>query len=139
MKVFVYATDLSDREWHNLSRLLPPEKTGGRPRIHTRRLVCDAIFYLAPAGCAWHLLPGNSSRLGGPRTPLSPVAFGGRVAVPASPLAPPGQEVARAEPPSRRQPPPTSQSAQPASGGSLPGWDGGRKVNWARKRHLQSR
>ena len=59
MKVLVYATDLSGREWRKLRCLLPPEKTGGRPRKHTRWLICNAIFYLVRAGCAWHLLPCN--------------------------------------------------------------------------------
>ncbi len=46
MKILVYATDLSDREWKKLARLLPSAKQGGRPRKHARRLICDAIFWL---------------------------------------------------------------------------------------------
>ena len=52
MKVLVYATDLSDREWQKVRRFLPPAKRGGRPRKHPLRLLCDAIFYLVRAGCA---------------------------------------------------------------------------------------
>ena len=46
-----------------MARLPPPLKTGGRPRIHPRRLICDAIFYLARAGCARHLLREDEPEL----------------------------------------------------------------------------
>ncbi len=59
MKVLVYSTDLSEHEWRKARRFLPPAKHGGRPRKRPRGLICDAIFYLVRAGCAWHLLPRN--------------------------------------------------------------------------------
>jgi putative transposase len=52
-----YTTDLTDGEWHILEPLLPPEKTGGRPRKYPRREVLNGIQYVLRAGCAWRLMP----------------------------------------------------------------------------------
>jgi transposase len=52
-----YATDLSDAEWALLEPLIPPPKTGGRPALHSRRQICDAILYQLRGGAAWRLLP----------------------------------------------------------------------------------
>jgi len=35
----------------------PCPKTGGRPAVHTRREIVNAIAYWLRAGCAWRLLP----------------------------------------------------------------------------------
>lgn len=53
----IYLTDLSDAEWHRLSRLVPAPKHGGRPLKYSRRAILNAIFYLVRAGCPWRLLP----------------------------------------------------------------------------------
>ena len=52
-----YATDLTDREWALLAPLIPPPKPGGRPVVHDRRELVDAMLYWLRAGCAWRLLP----------------------------------------------------------------------------------
>ena len=52
-----YTTDLSDEEWHLLEPLLPPEKTGGRPRKYPIREVLNAIQYILRGGGAWRLMP----------------------------------------------------------------------------------
>ncbi len=52
-----YLTDLSEAEWHRLSRLVPAPKPGGRPLKYPRRAILNAIFYLVRAGCPWRLLP----------------------------------------------------------------------------------
>jgi putative transposase len=52
-----YTTDLTDEEWHILEPLLPPEKTGGRPRKYPMREVLNGIQYVLRAGCAWRLTP----------------------------------------------------------------------------------
>lgn len=53
----VYATDVTDKEWHRLDPLVPRPKPGGRPITYPRREIVNAIFYLLRAGCAWRLLP----------------------------------------------------------------------------------
>jgi transposase len=52
-----YATDLSDEEWQVLEILLPPEKSGGRPRKYAMREVINGIQYVLRAGCGWRLMP----------------------------------------------------------------------------------
>jgi transposase len=52
-----YPTDLTDAEWAVLQPLVPPPKTGGRPCVHDRREIIDAIGYVLRSGCAWQLLP----------------------------------------------------------------------------------
>jgi putative transposase len=52
-----YRTDLTDEEWQILEPLLPPEKTGGRPRKYPLREVLNGIQYVLRAGCAWRLMP----------------------------------------------------------------------------------
>lgn len=52
-----YATDLTDREWALLAPLIPAPKPGGRPAVHDRRELVDAMLYWLRAGCAWRLLP----------------------------------------------------------------------------------
>jgi putative transposase len=52
-----YATDLTDAEWECLEPHMPPPSRLGRPRVHTLRLILDAIFYVLKSGCPWRLLP----------------------------------------------------------------------------------
>jgi putative transposase len=52
-----YPTDLTDEEWQLLKPLLPPAKSGGRPRKYPLREVINGIQYVLRAGCAWRLLP----------------------------------------------------------------------------------
>jgi putative transposase len=52
-----YATDLTDAEWQLLAPLIPAPKPGGRPAIHDRRELANAMAYWVRAGCAWRLLP----------------------------------------------------------------------------------
>jgi putative transposase len=52
-----YPTDLSDAEWACLEPHLPTSKSTGRPRIHSRREILDAVFYVLRSGCPWRLLP----------------------------------------------------------------------------------
>jgi putative transposase len=53
----IYPTDLSEAEWHRLSRLVPGPKPGGRPLKYPRRAILNAILYLVRAGCSWRMLP----------------------------------------------------------------------------------
>ena len=52
-----YPTDLSDTEWELIKPLVPSVKSGGRPALHQRREIVDALAYWLRAGCAWRLLP----------------------------------------------------------------------------------
>jgi putative transposase len=52
-----YPTDLTDEGWHLLEPLLPPEKTGGRPRKYPRREVLNGIQYILRGGGAWRFMP----------------------------------------------------------------------------------
>ena len=52
-----YPTDLTDEAWQILKPLLPPDKSGGRPRKYPRREVLNGIQYVLRAGCAWRLMP----------------------------------------------------------------------------------
>src|SRR2546421_5761222 len=52
-----YASDLSDAEWTLLEPLIPPAKTGGRPRSVNMRQILNGLFYVLRSGGAWRLLP----------------------------------------------------------------------------------
>jgi putative transposase len=52
-----YPTDLTDQEWALLAPLIPPPKSGGRPAVHDRRELVEAMLYWLRSGCAWRLLP----------------------------------------------------------------------------------
>ena len=52
--------DLSDEEWGLISDLIPTysgEGRMGRPTIHDKRDVVNAILYVASTGCQWRALP----------------------------------------------------------------------------------
>lgn len=55
----LYPSDLSDDEWKHLQQYLPAEPSSGRPRTHTLRAICNAIFYVLKTGCPWRYLPSN--------------------------------------------------------------------------------
>ena len=52
-----YPTDLSDRQWRLIRRLVPAPKPGGRPAKYTRREVVNAILYQVRNGGTWRALP----------------------------------------------------------------------------------
>jgi putative transposase len=52
-----YSTDLTDAEWRVLEPLIPPAKSGGRPRSVDVREIVNALRYLLRSGGAWRLLP----------------------------------------------------------------------------------
>src|SRR5260221_1312275 len=54
---FLYPSALTDREWALLEPLLPPESPVGRPRLHSLRIILNAIFYALRTGGAWRFLP----------------------------------------------------------------------------------
>jgi putative transposase len=52
-----YASDLTDREWQLVARLLPRPKRVGRPREVDLRVVLNAMLYILATGCQWRALP----------------------------------------------------------------------------------
>lgn len=52
-----YPSDIGDIEWQIVEPLIPPSKSGGRPREVNIGEVLNAIFYIIRAGCAWRMLP----------------------------------------------------------------------------------
>lgn len=60
---FYPSSSMTDAQWAVVEPLLPPPGNaagnGGRPEKHPRRIVLDAIFYLARGGIAWRQLPSD--------------------------------------------------------------------------------
>jgi putative transposase len=52
-----YPTDMTDRQWHCISPMIPLAKPGGRPRTLEMRAVLNAILYIVVGGCQWRMLP----------------------------------------------------------------------------------
>jgi putative transposase len=52
-----YPSDVTDKQWTILKRLIPQARPGGRPRSVDLRQVVNAIFYLTRSGCSWRMLP----------------------------------------------------------------------------------
>jgi putative transposase len=52
-----YPSDLTDEQWTLLELLLPPAKSGGRPREVDLREVVNTLFYQNRSGCQWDMLP----------------------------------------------------------------------------------
>ena len=53
----LYPSDLTDREWDQLTSRIPSAQDGGRPRTTDIRQVVNAIFYVTRTGIAWRYLP----------------------------------------------------------------------------------
>jgi len=51
-----YPSDLTDEQWCLIEPMVPV-KPGGRPAIHPRRRLVEAILYLNRTGCSWRQLP----------------------------------------------------------------------------------
>jgi putative transposase len=52
-----YRSDLTDAQWTLIEPVLPPAKTGGRPREVALREVVNTLFYQARTSCQWDFLP----------------------------------------------------------------------------------
>jgi transposase len=54
-----YDSSLTDAQWAVIEPLLPKThpSLGGRPPVHSRRLIIDTISYVLVSGCAWRLVP----------------------------------------------------------------------------------
>jgi transposase len=52
-----YPSDLTDAEWAIAEPMIPPARSGGRPRDVNVREVLNGIFYVLSTGCQWLALP----------------------------------------------------------------------------------
>jgi putative transposase len=52
-----YPSDMTDAQWERLAPLIPPAKSGGRPRSVDVRAIINAIFYRTKTGCQWRQMP----------------------------------------------------------------------------------
>ena len=52
-----YPSDLTDAEWAIAGPMIPPARSGGRPRDVNVREVLNGIFYVLSTGCQWQALP----------------------------------------------------------------------------------
>jgi len=52
-----YPSDLTDAEWAIAGPMIPPARSGGRPRDVNVREVLNGIFYVLSTGCQWLALP----------------------------------------------------------------------------------
>jgi transposase len=52
-----YPSDLTNAQWAQVSRFIPPPKKGGRPAKYERREIVNALLYLVRSGCSWRMLP----------------------------------------------------------------------------------
>ena len=48
---------LTDDQWRMLRPMIPPAKSGGRPRTTDMRRLLGSVFYLLRTGCQWRHLP----------------------------------------------------------------------------------
>ena len=48
---------LSDEQYGLIEPLIPPAKSGGRPRTTDLRQLLDGLFYVVRTGCQWRHLP----------------------------------------------------------------------------------
>jgi putative transposase len=53
----VYPSDMSDAQWNIIGPLIPPAKSGGRPREVEMRQIVNGILYMVRGGCSWRMLP----------------------------------------------------------------------------------
>jgi transposase len=52
-----YPSDLTNDEWAQVERLIPPAKRGGRRREVDVREVLNGIMYVLSTGCQWRYIP----------------------------------------------------------------------------------
>ncbi|WP_155773036.1 transposase [Rhodococcus opacus] len=60
-----YPSDLTDAQWELIAPMVPAALPGGRPAIHDRRRIVEAILHVNRTGCSWRQLR-MTSRLGRP-------------------------------------------------------------------------
>ncbi len=51
-----YPSDLTDEQWALIEAMVQV-RSGGRPAVHPRRRIVEAILYVNRTGCSWRQLP----------------------------------------------------------------------------------
>lgn len=128
-----YDTDLTDRQWQIIRKMLPPPCPRGRPPI-CRRWVINAILYVTRTGCQWRMLPTNFPKW----STVYGIFWQWRNNGLWKKIHDALRERTRRQ--AGKKPTPTvaiidSQSVRTAEGGDQRGYDAGKKVP-GRKRHL---
>ena len=54
-----YSTDLTDKRWAIVRKLLKKENRGKHLKKHTKRELISAVLYLNKIECQWGLLPND--------------------------------------------------------------------------------